>query len=76
MLLILWTLYIPTLLLAGAGGDDNDEPLSLSAAEERYADEVAVTAELKEMDEIYEVLAKVRGQLQGRAETGRTHVCW
>lgn len=43
----------------GEGGDD-DEPLSLSPGEERYADAANVGAELKEMDEIFEVLAKVR----------------
>lgn len=42
------------------GGEGDDEPLELSPLEERYSDQAAVTAELKEMDEIYEVLAKVR----------------
>eukprot|EP00878_Enallax_costatus_P029237 GHUV01031683.1.p1 GENE.GHUV01031683.1~~GHUV01031683.1.p1 ORF type:complete len:365 (+),score=172.27 GHUV01031683.1:103-1095(+) len=41
------------------GGDGDDEPLELSPMEERYADQSAVAADLKEMDEIYEVLAKV-----------------
>lgn len=49
----------------GDGSHDNDEdgsddePLELSATEERYIDQSAVVAELKEMDEIFEVLAKV-----------------
>jgi hypothetical protein len=33
---------------------------ALQGGEGRFADEAAVAAELKEMDEIYEVLAKVR----------------
>jgi hypothetical protein len=48
----------------GKGSDDEeggeDEPLSLNPGEERYADPSAVAADLKEMDEIFEVLAKVR----------------
>eukprot|EP00882_Tetradesmus_deserticola_P011730 GHRQ01012410.1.p1 GENE.GHRQ01012410.1~~GHRQ01012410.1.p1 ORF type:complete len:342 (+),score=189.43 GHRQ01012410.1:141-1166(+) len=39
--------------------DDGDEALSLQGGEGRFANEAAVAAELKEMDEIYEVLAKV-----------------
>ncbi|WIA19149.1 hypothetical protein OEZ85_003797 [Tetradesmus obliquus] len=41
------------------GDDDGEEELSLRGGEGRCADESAVAAELKEMDEIYEVLAKV-----------------
>lgn len=41
-------------------GSDDDEPLTLNPGEERYADASTVGAELKEMDEIFEVLAKVR----------------
>lgn len=48
----------------GEGGDDADdddnEPLALNPGEERYADASAVAADLKELDEIFEVLAKVR----------------
>lgn len=40
--------------------EDDDEPLTLTPEEERYADASAVAADLKEMDEIFEVLAKVR----------------
>jgi hypothetical protein len=55
----------------GAGGDgdgegegsDDDEPLALTPGEERYADASTVGAELKQMDEIFEVLAKVRSAL-------------
>ncbi len=43
----------------GEGGDEDEDGLELSAAEERYADPAAVGAELREMEEIYEVLAKV-----------------
>lgn len=45
---------------AGESDGDDDEALSLQGSEGRFADEAAVAAELKEMDEIYEVLAKVR----------------
>lgn len=41
------------------GSDDDDGPLTLNPGEERYADPSTVGAELKEMDEIFEVLAKV-----------------
>lgn len=44
----------------GDGDDDDDEPLALNPGEERYADASAVAADLKELDEIFEVLAKVR----------------
>lgn len=49
----------------GEGSDDEgeggeEEPLSLNPGEERYADPSAVAADLREMDEIFEVLAKVR----------------
>jgi hypothetical protein len=49
------------LLLPGDGGDgdDDDEASFLQGGEGRLTDEAAVAAELKEMDEIYEVLAKV-----------------
>lgn len=46
------------------GDDDGEEELSLRGGEGRCADESAVAAELKEMDEIYEVLAKVRQGVQ------------
>jgi hypothetical protein len=52
--------------LSAAGGSDDDEEgdaaeeAALQGGEGRFADEAAVAAELKEMDEIYEVLAKVR----------------
>jgi hypothetical protein len=45
----------------GGGDDGADEPLTLSPAEERYANQAAVDADIKQLDEIYEVLAKVRG---------------
>jgi hypothetical protein len=43
----------------GEEGSDDDEELTLNPGEERYADASTVGAELKEMDEIFEVLAKV-----------------
>jgi hypothetical protein len=43
-------------------GDEEAEALALAGHEGRFADEASVAAELKEMDEIYEVLAKVRGE--------------
>jgi hypothetical protein len=50
--------------LSPAGGSDDEEDAAevaaLQGGEGRFADEAAVAAELKEMDEIYEVLAKVR----------------
>jgi hypothetical protein len=46
-------------------GDGGEELLSLIPGEERYADPSAVAADLKEMDEIFEVLAKVRSWRRG-----------
>jgi hypothetical protein len=51
-------------------GSDDDEPLALNPGEERYADASTVGAELKEMDEIFEVLAKVRRALHACAGGG------
>lgn len=59
----------------GGGGDSDDgvesddEVLELSPVEERFSDQAAVTAELKEMDEIYEVLAKVSVSLALSSDT-------
>lgn len=48
----------------GAGDDndddDDDAPLTLSPGEERYADASTVAAELKEIDDVFQVLAQVR----------------
>lgn len=52
-------------------GSDDDEPLALKRGEERYADASTVGAELKEMDEIFEVLAKVRHGVAGMRGCGR-----
>eukprot|EP00879_Flechtneria_rotunda_P012689 GHRR01013250.1.p1 GENE.GHRR01013250.1~~GHRR01013250.1.p1 ORF type:complete len:462 (+),score=209.55 GHRR01013250.1:375-1760(+) len=45
------------------GSDDSnnadEDSLTLSPSEQKYADESAVAADLKELDEIYEMLAKV-----------------
>lgn len=57
----------------GEGSDDDDgSELTLNPGEERYADPSTVGAELKEMDEIFEVLAKVgRGREGGLGDGGR-----
>jgi hypothetical protein len=75
-------LSLPLLLTALGEGDDEDddaEELALQGGEGRYADEAAVAAELKEMDEIYEVLAKVSGHvvlpIRPQTQEPPTHTC-